>query len=51
MEGSFIGRGNWSTKRKPATCRKKLVNFTSTWTALNLVDLLLKLRSISIRHI
>jgi len=28
LEGSFIGRGNWSTKRKPATCRKKLVNYT-----------------------
>jgi hypothetical protein len=24
---SFIGGGNWSTQRKPLTCRKSLTNF------------------------
>jgi len=24
---SFIGGGNWSTRRKPPTCRKSLTNF------------------------
>jgi len=24
---SFIGGGNWSTWRKPATCRRSLINF------------------------
>jgi len=24
---SFIGEGNWSTMRKPPTCRKSLTNF------------------------
>jgi hypothetical protein len=24
---SFIGEGNWSTRKKPPTCRKSLTNF------------------------
>jgi hypothetical protein len=24
---SFIGGGNWSSRRKPLTCRKSLTNF------------------------
>jgi len=24
---SFIGGGNWSTRRKPPTCRKSLTDF------------------------
>jgi hypothetical protein len=24
---SFIGGGNWSTEKKPQTCRKSLTNF------------------------
>jgi hypothetical protein len=27
MAVSFIGGGNWSTRRKPPTCRKSLTNF------------------------
>ena len=27
MEVSFIGRGNWSYRRKPPICRKSLTNF------------------------
>jgi len=26
---SFIGGGNWSTRRKPLMCRKSLTNFTT----------------------
>jgi hypothetical protein len=27
MAVSFIGGGNWSTQRKPPTCRKSLTDF------------------------
>ena len=44
---SFIGGGNWSTRRKPPTCRKSLTNFitycciehTSPWTGFQLTTL------------
>ena len=29
VEVSFIGGGNWSTLRKPSTCRKSLTNFNT----------------------
>jgi len=29
MAVSFIGGGNQSTRRKPPTCRKSLINFTT----------------------
>jgi hypothetical protein len=28
---SFIGGGNWSTQRKPPTCRKSLTNFITLY--------------------
>jgi hypothetical protein len=47
MAVSFIGRGNWSTRRKPPTCRKPLTNFiitccieyTSPWSGFELTTL------------
>ena len=27
MAVSFIGGGNWNTRRKPPTCRKSLINW------------------------
>ena len=44
---SFIGGGNWSTRRKPPTCRKSLTNFitlccigyTSPWAGFKLTTL------------
>ena len=44
MAVSFIGGGNWSTRRKPTTCRNLLTNFitqccikyTSPWTRFEL---------------
>ena len=35
MEVSFISGGNWSTRRKPPTCRKSLTNFTVEWEVTN----------------
>jgi len=31
MGYSFIGRGNWITRRKLPTCRKSLTNFIIQW--------------------
>ena len=47
MVVSFIGAGNWSTQRKPLTCRKSLTNFitqccikyTSPWAGFELTSL------------
>ena len=44
---SFIGGGNWSTRRKPSTCRHSLTNFitwccneyASPWTGFELTTL------------
>jgi len=49
MTVSFIGRGNWSTQRKPLTCRKSLTSLITYYDVVLSTPRLIGIRTYNVR--